>query len=250
MYSLLIVEDERRAREALAQLIPWEQLGFFVDGIFQDGTECLEYIQRKTPDVILTDIKMSRTNGIEIAKYVYEHCLRTQVVFMSAYKEFDFAHKAIEYGVSYYLLKPIAVPQLQTTMEKLRVNLQKSKDTKEGIETSALDNEAKTAVRTGSHIEEALAYIEEHYAEEISLERLAEALYLSPSYLSRMLKTQTGKNYTEIVAEKRIEKAVWYLENTGLLVYEIADRVGYHNLKHFYVVFKKVTGKTPYDHRH
>lgn len=78
---------------------------------------------------------------------------------------------------------------------------------------------------------------------------ISQELYLNSGYISRMLKEQTGKNFTDILAEIRVEKAVWLLENTDLYVYEIAAEVGYQNLKYFYQIFKKITGKTPNDYR-
>lgn len=248
MYSLLIVEDERMAREALVNLVPWEDLGFSVVGVFRDGTECLEYLSKQVPDVILSDIKMARTSGIEIARFVHEHNISTRVVFMSAYREFELAQKAVEYGVKYYLLKPISMPELYKVMEKLRNKLDETAKVKSQSKTTPSDI-LHHDQNSESSVDRVMKYISEHFCEDISLNALAEKLYLNPGYVSRMLKTQLGKNYTEIIAEKRIELAVWYLENTGLFVYEIAERVGYRNLKYFYVIFKKVTGKTPNDYR-
>ena len=57
------------------------------------------------------------------------------------------------------------------------------------------------------------------------------------------------ENYTDLLMEMRIGKAVSMLKKTDLYVYEIAERTGYHNLKYFYKVFKKVTGGSPNDYR-
>ena len=246
-FSLIIVEDELMTRNALSELIPWDKWGFRVDALFSDGTECIEYIEKNTPDVILTDIKMPRTSGLDIAEYVFEQGLSAQIVLMSAYREFSFAQKALEYGVTYYILKPISVPELCDKMEKIRQKLMK--ENKASGEESHGVQESSEAESSLPSYRQAVKYIEEHYNEEITLNDLSEKLFLSPAYLSHLLKSQTGKTYSELVAEKRVEKAIWYLENTGLMVYEIADRVGYHTLKYFYVVFKKVTGKTPNDFR-
>lgn len=94
-----------------------------------------------------------------------------------------------------------------------------------------------------------MAYIKEHYCEDITLSDIAENVYLNPIYISRLIKEQTGKNYTDLLMELRIERAVVLLKTTQLYVYEIADKVGYRNTKYFYKVFKKVTGKSPNDYR-
>jgi len=60
MYSLVIAEDELMTRQALVKMVKWDELGFRVDGEFSDGQELLDYLKQNMPDVILTDIKMSR----------------------------------------------------------------------------------------------------------------------------------------------------------------------------------------------
>ena len=72
MYSLIIVEDELIARERLTHMVKWETFGFHVDAAFSDGREVLDYLKYNTPDVILTDIKMTHTSGLDVAKYVSE----------------------------------------------------------------------------------------------------------------------------------------------------------------------------------
>lgn len=100
-----------------------------------------------------------------------------------------------------------------------------------------------------SSIEKVMEYLRLHYSEDITLNAVAEAVFLNPVYISRLIKEQTGRNYTDLVMELRIERAVELLENTDKFVYEIAETVGYNNLKYFYKVFRKVKGKSPGDYR-
>lgn len=239
LYSLLIVEDEKMEREALATIVPWQELGFRVVGALRDGVECLEYLNANTPDVILTDIRMTRISGIEIARFLREQELPTQIVFMSGHKEFEYARQAVELGVSHYLLKPVPLPRLREVFTQLRQKLERRDDR---IQTPI-------AAKYSRSVERVLQYIQAHFNEELSLNTIAEKLYLNPGYISRTVKEQTGKNCTDIIAELRIQRAVWLLENTGLYVYEVAEQVGYKNLKYFYRIFKKYTGKAPKDYR-
>ena len=103
--------------------------------------------------------------------------------------------------------------------------------------------------RCTTGIENVLNYIREHFCEDLTLSDIAEEVFLNPIYISRLIKEQTGKNYTDILMELRIGKAVELLKNTDLYVYEIAEKVGYHNLKYFYKIFKKVSGNSPNDYR-
>ena len=119
MYSLIIVEDELIARERLTHMVKWETFGFHVDAAFSDGREVLDYLKYNTPDVILTDIKMTHTSGLDVAKYVSEHSMATKVVFLSGYEEFEYAKRAIEYHVSDYLSKPISLPRLKEVFSRI-----------------------------------------------------------------------------------------------------------------------------------
>ena len=98
-------------------------------------------------------------------------------------------------------------------------------------------------------IEQVMNYILQHYCEDITLNDVASAVYLNPIYISRLIKEQTGKGFSEWLMEMRIKKAVSQLKHTDRYVYQIAEDVGYPNLKYFYKVFKRTTGKSPNDYR-
>lgn len=260
MYSLVIAEDELMTRRGLVDMIKWHEMGFAVDGEFSDGQELLDYLKGSMPDVILTDIKMSRVSGVDIARYVAEQNLPIQIVFLSGYKDFEFAQSAVEYRVFRYLVKPVSIPKLREVFLSLKESLdrrnatlcQPSSGEPVPCAGSPDETEGKTEAaceQNATAIEAVMKFIRQRFCEEISLSDIAEEVFLNPIYISRLIKEQTGKNYTELLTEMRIGKAVELLEQTNLYVYEIADRVGYHNLKYFYKVFKKATGSSPNDYR-
>lgn len=88
-------------------------------------------------------------------------------------------------------------------------------------------------------------YIDEHYAEDISLESVAAIAFMNPYYFSTFFKKQMDENFKAYVTKIRMKQAVRLLEQTDLMVYEIAERVGYQNARHFSDVFKKTYGKLP-----
>jgi len=90
----------------------------------------------------------------------------------------------------------------------------------------------------------ALRYIEENYRHG-TLSELASLLCYDASVLSRRIKDVTGRNYTELVQEKRLSKASFLLKNTKLTIEDIAIMVGYENLSFFHNLFKKVYGTSP-----
>lgn len=92
-------------------------------------------------------------------------------------------------------------------------------------------------------------YLEEHFTEELTLEELASWFGLSPAYCSRMIKEATGDNFSRLLSKKRIQKTKEMLKQTELHIYEIAELVGYGDVKYFNRVFKKETGVTPIQYR-
>lgn len=103
--------------------------------------------------------------------------------------------------------------------------------------------------KMSASIEQVMNYILQHYCEDITLNDVASVVYLNPIYISRLIKEQTGKGFSEWLMEMRIKKAVSQLKHTDRYVYQIAEDVGYPNLKYFYKVFKRTTGKSPNDYR-
>ena len=104
--------------------------------------------------------------------------------------------------------------------------------------------------RAGSHlVKQALAYIREHYSEDLSLEVLAENLLVSPSYLSSLFRQNIGKTYIEYLNSYRISRAKELMQEEPYLKnYEIAVRLGY-SPKYFAQIFKQLEGVTLSDYR-
>ena len=88
-----------------------------------------------------------------------------------------------------------------------------------------------------------------HYAENISLNSLAEQFYLHPNYLSRLFKEKTGHNFVEYLTEIRMEKVKELLRSSNKKIIEICDMTGYDNPRYFSKVFKQYTGMTPREYR-
>ena len=102
MYRLIVVDDDVDAVNNIAKDFPWEQSGFTLVGSFQDGESALAWLKTHTVDLILCDIKMARMNGIELARQMQQAHRKEKLVFISGFKDFDYAQKALEYGVFRY----------------------------------------------------------------------------------------------------------------------------------------------------
>jgi YesN/AraC family two-component response regulator len=96
---------------------------------------------------------------------------------------------------------------------------------------------------------EIISYIEEHCYEKINLADLAQMCFYNPSYFSKIFKETFGKNLTDFIQEKRIEKAIELLKHQEATIDEIVQKVGFCDKKQFYKIFKKITGVTPGEFR-
>ena len=87
MYSVLIADDEVMIREGLRDLIDWHGLGFSIAALFEDGGDVIKYINREPVDLVITDIKMTRTSGLEVAHHIHEQQMDTKVILISGYAD-------------------------------------------------------------------------------------------------------------------------------------------------------------------
>lgn len=93
-------------------------------------------------------------------------------------------------------------------------------------------------------------YIETHYhKEELSLQDVAENIQISPTYLSRLLKTEIGVSFIEYLTYVRVQKAMQLINDPSVKMYEVAEQVGYSNQHYFSTAFKKVVGMSPVEYR-
>ncbi|MBD0380893.1 AraC family transcriptional regulator [Paenibacillus sedimenti] len=103
--------------------------------------------------------------------------------------------------------------------------------------------------RHSRYSETVMRWIEEHYHEDVSLERLSEKTHLSTSYISRVFRQETGSNITDYLTARRMKQACRLLETTDLPIEEIGIRSGIPNTSYFIQLFKRVVGTTPLQYR-
>ncbi len=101
---------------------------------------------------------------------------------------------------------------------------------------------------TDSDLVPMLQYIEKHYRT-ITLESMAQKFSFHPTYLSSYLRKNTGRTFKELVIAQRMFLASFYLSNSSMPVYEIAQEIGYNNLGFFYKRFQDIYHMTPQEYR-
>lgn len=103
-------------------------------------------------------------------------------------------------------------------------------------------------IREQQSVLQALQYIEMNYAE-ANLQQVARGLHCDVSWLSREIRRRTGRTFTELVQERRLNQAAWLLKNTRQKVSDIALSVGYENISYFHRIFAKRFGLSPKKYR-
>lgn len=130
MIKVIIADDDFNVREGLSSLIDWKKLGAEVVCAAADGTKVVEALKREAVDLVITDIKMPVMDGIELAQYIHEHLPTIQVLFLSAYADFEYAQEAVNIGVRGYILKPISREKIVKLSNMVRDIAAEIEDTK------------------------------------------------------------------------------------------------------------------------
>lgn len=242
MLRILIVEDEEIIRRGLISVIDWAGMDCCVVGDAPDGRAGLELLRAERPDVVLTDIRMPRMDGIEMAERARAEGILPQLIFLTSYAEFSYAKKAVRLGAADYLLKPVDEEELAALMRKLAAaRMGRGTQLPEGGDWQRYF----TDTALNPYVRHAMERIHADYREKLSIEVLAEEAGVSASYLSRKFKEATEQTFLEFLTRTRLSSAIAQLSSGKYRVYEVAEENGFGDYKNFCTVFKKYMNCSP-----
>jgi two-component system response regulator YesN len=217
----------------------------------KDGEEGLEKIIEFSPDVVITDIKMPKMNGMEMLSKANSK-VKFKSIILTSYMEFDFAKKAIELKAYGYLLKPIDENKIRELMKELHEEIFIHKEeayiiehTKNRKNNFDIETYLQYENNENEYVVKSICKIKDSYSEKISVESISEELSISPSYLSRKFKDTTGQTFLDFLNKYRVGQAVKLLQTGRYRVYEISEMVGFSDYKHFCTVFRRYTQMSP-----
>lgn len=126
MYKLIIVEDELQMNRQLTKILDWENIGFEIAASFENGADAMEYINKHHVDAVLTDIRVPMISGVELSKICHTEHPEIKFVFISAFRNFEYARSAIRYNVVDYITKPITYSDFFNAMVSLYKEVDKN----------------------------------------------------------------------------------------------------------------------------
>ena len=157
--------------------------------------------------------------------------------------------------IRHYFINTFNESQLESSVNDIMTQVDALSDVKEAqVYLKTFIEEMKQKIHKDKPIhhpmvKKAIDYINENYNKEITLDLLAAHISVNPSYLSRLLKKEVGKNFTDIITGIRINKAKHLLNEHGSKIIEVGEMVGYSDYAYFYQVFKRIEGISPSQYR-
>ncbi|RIX53178.1 response regulator [Paenibacillus nanensis] len=251
MKTILVVDDEPRTREGVRKALEAWSNGKHRIATATSGVEALEWLKENEANLLVTDIRMPEIGGLELVERISRLPHPPVTIIISGHPEFDYAQKALQFGVVEYLLKPLDKLKLVQAVElalkreeeQSRIERMEKLVDRKLLESAGQDN------RYSPPVQEAIKYLDDHLEEPLSMKEVADFLHMNASYFSVLFKEQTGLTFTEYVTRRRIQRAKELLSGTRLSVAEIAERVGYQTDKYFVKVFRSLEGTSPGQYR-
>ncbi len=246
MYSVVLVEDETHLRRELAQTTPWRDMRLELVGEAADGLAGEEIVVSLQPDIVLTDIRLPGQDGLTML----EHTLPPHAVIFSGHSDARLMQQAIRIGVDDYLFKPVDDDELSRALAKVVRTL----DAETAIPAAGArtDPGGPGPVITplprlfGRHrVDEAIRFMESAYQNAIGLQETADALGLSPHYLSRLFHKTTGYPFLSYLTRFRVLRAMELMRDPRLNITEVYTACGFRTGSHFARVFRRYTGESP-----
>ncbi|MDE5582587.1 MAG: response regulator [Ruminococcus sp.] len=246
MYNVLLVEDDTTLRFIYSKMKTWTECGFKIAQQAGNGKDALEILEKKSFDLIFTDIRMPFVDGIEMLRRLSERKNTIPVVFASSYDDFEYARQGLILGAFDYLLKPVDEKKLAEVLTRLK-NYLESEENAPKIDESVMNvfEQLDVPIESSQFIYHTAVYFSEHFGEVFSVDDIADAYGYSKDYFGKIFKKNFGVTFHEVYSRIKIAYAINLLRTGNYKAYEISDILGYSSVDYFTKVFKEITGETP-----
>ena len=249
MTKVMIVDDEKYVRMGIKNETDWALIGCEVVAEASNGIDALEAAEQTRPDLVISDIRMPKMDGLELAEQLMSRFPGIKIIFLTAYDEFEYARQAVRLGASDYLLKPFGEGELEASVQKLLHLHPNTPASSKELEEKLVPLNIGAAT-DNRYVKAAIDYISEHYNDpDFSIGVLADKIGVSEGYISRLFKSEADTGINNYLIRCRIRKAMDLLKDPLVKVYEVAEKVGYQDIAYFSNTFKKLVGKSPSEYQ-
>jgi two-component system, response regulator YesN len=243
VYKIIVAEDVELILNSIIRNIQDLNMDFEIAATAENGKIALDLIDKLSPDVLITDIRMPVMNGLELLNTVSSQYPYIIKVVISGYDEFEYAQQALKYEVKDYLLKPLKKDELFDTLNRIKIYLDARRQNNKNQFMPTKEGNNYTTEQIVNMI---IAFLKENYSQEINMDLIANEFKFNSSYLSKIFTKCTGENPSKYLMNLRINKAKNLLSNDkDLSIKDVGNLVGYPNQYYFSRIFKICTGKSP-----
>ena len=241
MYRVVLIDDESIIVEGLRRVVKWADYGCQVVGTAEDGQSGAALIRQLRPHMLFTDIRMPGEDGLTMLAGLRSEFPDMQVTVLTGYRDFSYAQEAIRLGVTRFLLKPSKMDEIHEALAAMKTHLDQLPP-----EETAEAEESESQQQAGNFlVKQAVAYIQEHYREELSNESIGARFGFHKNYVSDLIKTATGRPLHQYLLYVRLSHAWEMLEAGEMSIAQIAGACGFADMCYFSRYFKQVYGHAP-----
>lgn len=230
-YNILLVDDNKDFRDEFRDYLEDYEV---IEA--SNGEEALNLLRKPNEiDLVILDVMMPGLRGTEVLKEIKGMAPDLGIIILTGYSSKDVAIEALKGRADDYIEKPLNIDKTKEIIEKIL-------EAKKGV------GDINTSDVKGK-IERVKRFAERNYHKRVCLKDVAALVYLSPKYLSRIFKQNTGMEFSEYKLEIKIKRAKEFLKKTGCNINQISYKLGYQNTESFTRIFKRITGYTPREYR-
>ncbi|MFD1861408.1 helix-turn-helix domain-containing protein [Planococcus chinensis] len=223
--NILLVDDEPLELEQMEYLIN-KNFPMWEVHKAQDASQAMKILNQVDIFLAFLDIQLPGKTGLELAKEM-KAISKADIVMVTAFQNFEYAHAAIKVGVVDYITKPVIEEDLVKVL-----------------------NNYSQLIRYSNQIQQSLKLIHQNYEEKITLNYLASKIHINPAYLSRKFQEEVGVGFSEYVNHYRLMMAKKMLtDKPEASIGEISEKCGFNSQHYFSQMFRKETGLSPREYR-
>lgn len=243
--TLLLVDDSQDLTDYLSGALKTKFKNIF---IASDGEEALRICSESCPDIVASDIQMSRMNGYELCKHIKENLdiSHIPVILLTARNDEESRLLGYKNGADAYLTKPFEVDGLYTVIQNLLKNRDRMRMRYSALGGLPQPQEGTFSSADEKFLEQLNKVISDNLDNpDLGIPLLCKELNASRTSLYKKIKVLAGMGANDYIIKFKIEQAMRLLTDTSLNINEIADRTGFTTARYFSTVFKQYTGCSP-----